>query len=224
MITPKQALIIRLLMTKKEGFNVNQIARILNISLSWTHEALKLMERQEILKSIKKGNSLVFSLNWSNPLTEKLCDLLLIESRSGRERAGVLKGMEKIVAAAQETSQLEHQYGLKTPENQQISPYSAAYTPPVQTPQTGDFYNQRSGQSSVYPSLAGQPVVNSVLSAYATSGVNGSQQASAAPPSYVPPDTLASRVSSNISGFTLVMHTTSHRNKIVSGCRYCDSV
>ena len=36
----------------------------------------------------------------------------------------------------------------------------------------------------------------------------------------VPPDSIGSRVSSNISGFTIVQHTSAHKAN-VSGCRYC---
>ena len=79
MISEKQKRIIRLLLTNKEGYNVNQIARILDISVSWVHDTLKQLEKEGILKSTKKANAVLFSLNWQDPKTEKICELILLD-------------------------------------------------------------------------------------------------------------------------------------------------
>src|SRR3989338_8147180 len=82
MLTEKQKQIIRLLLTNKEGYNVNQIARILSISVSWTHETLKFLEREGILASAKIANSIFFKVNWNNPKAEKICDFIILDEQS----------------------------------------------------------------------------------------------------------------------------------------------
>ena len=70
MISEKQKQILLLLASSKYGFNVNQIARNLNISVSWAHETLKNLTAQNILIATKIANSILFTINWKNPKTQ----------------------------------------------------------------------------------------------------------------------------------------------------------
>ncbi len=214
MITPKQTQIIRLLMTNKEGFNVNQVSRILNISLSWTHEALKQLESQEILKSEKKANAVVFTLNWKNPKTEKICGLIILDTEEN-------KNIEKSPASAETKQELKY-IAQRTQQPQYQT--SIAYSPST--------YSLNNAAHPGFSYLGANPVgesgVNNVLFAYAQSGAFGSSVAyNSQPinqPTLVPPETLGARISRNVSGFNFASHSVEHRNKVATGCRYCDSI
>ncbi len=218
MITPKQAQIIRLLITNKEGFNVNQISRILNISLSWTHEALKYLESQGILNSERKGNSLVFTLNWKNPKTEKLCSLLIIDSEEASKIEKNLEGKKSV--QRENTAAYKRVYAQPAARNS----YTKQNTYSSQT-----SYTKQQTMGAVYSSVnpLGEQGVNSLLSAYAQSGAFGTASAynsqSVVPPT-VPPETLGARISRNVSGFNFASHSVEHRNNVITGCRYCDSI
>lgn len=220
MITPKQAQIIRLLLVNKDGFNVNQISRILNISLSWTHEALKYMESQGILNSERKGNSLVFTLNWKNPKTEKLCSLLIIDSGEGSK---IEKNLEKQRDKSEKSITIQRSVYSQPAGKEQYTKQD------IYRPQTQYIQQQTQTWQPAYSSAnpLGEQGVNNVLSAYAQSGAFGNVSAynsKTTAPTTVPPETLGARISRNVSGFNFASHSVEHRNKVITGCRYCDSI
>lgn len=63
-----------------EEFNVNQIARQLQISAGGAHHILKKLQNKEILNRRKAGNAIYYKLNLENSETRKIGELLLIES------------------------------------------------------------------------------------------------------------------------------------------------
>jgi len=63
-------------------FNVNQIARVLKISVGSAHKILKLLNKKEILKAEKVGNGIYYTINLANKETEHLVKLVLAESRN----------------------------------------------------------------------------------------------------------------------------------------------
>ncbi len=218
MITPKQAQIIRLLLVNKDGFNVNQVSRILNISLSWTHEALKYMESQGILNSERKGNSLVFTLNWKNPKTEKLCSLLIIDNEEGSK---IEKNLEKQRDIQRENTEIQKKV-YEQPAARNSYTEQNTYSSQIS-------YTKQQTRGSVYSSVnpLGEQGVNNMLSAYAQSGAFGNVSAynsQTTAPAPVPPETLGARISRNVSGFNFASHSVEHRNKVATGCRYCDSI
>lgn len=209
MISEKQKQIIRLLLTNKEGYNVNQIAKILNISVSWVYDTLKQLEKEGILKSAKKANAVFFSLNWQDKKTEKICELILLDQV--KPIVNPVVNLE----SAKDITQIKPVY-TKIAETKQNYAPSNAYE------QQSSFSAQN--YSSITP--IGDQGVNSLLFSYAKSGAfgNASNYSTVSAPvsdAIVPPDTLGSRVSKNVSGFTMGMHTTQHKNLSVSGCRYC---
>ncbi|MBI2148897.1 winged helix-turn-helix transcriptional regulator [Candidatus Woesearchaeota archaeon] len=219
MITEKQKQIIRLLLTSKEGYNVNQIARILNISVSWCHETLKILERDGILSSVKIANSILFKINWQNPKAVKLCDFVIIDEETKYRNDN--KDSEKLVIK-NVTS-----YGFAPVSKTQDNAYSlgsnSALKPNIDDPYRQAVTLQNSRNFSYAP--VGEQGVNNVLFSYASSGAFGNpspySSASVYSSSPVPPNSLGARVSGNTSGFTLPMHTANHMNNNVDGCRYC---
>ncbi len=216
MLTEKQKLILKLLLTNKEGYNVNQIARILNISVSWTHEALKILEKEGILMSEKRANALLFRINWVNPKAEKVCEFILLDTKP----------------KVKDTEEAKEEKPKETPKpsyaqiyNTIVSQgYSSVSSPIIDSP-----YRQASTDSFSSSGYNVAPVgdqgVNNVLSAYASQGAFGSSSGYSPASSYssipVPPGTLGSRISSNTSAFTLPMHTSQHKTVNTPGCRYC---
>ena len=74
------------------GFIINQIAKLNNISVGSAFKILKNLEKNSILLNKNISNASHFKLNFDNPETNKLCELLLLmEKRS-------LKGYAKIYA------------------------------------------------------------------------------------------------------------------------------
>lgn len=208
MISEKQKQIIRLLLTSKEGYNVNQIAKILNISVSWTHETLKLLEKEGILLSVKIANSILYRLNWENQKTQKITELILLDEK-------------KPVEIPEKTKYQNSQSFYTKAINQR------GYTAPSQPTATSNSYKQTlsQAQSANYNATpVGEQGVNNVLFSYGTSGAFGSSKGYSASSPYssspVPSGTLGSKISSNVSGFSLPQHTSSHKS-VVQGCRYC---
>jgi len=65
----------------KPGFNVNQIARLLNISVGSAHEILKELGSKKIVKIIDLKTAIYYSLNLYNPDTIDICKLILRENK-----------------------------------------------------------------------------------------------------------------------------------------------
>ncbi|HLC58725.1 MAG TPA: winged helix-turn-helix domain-containing protein [Candidatus Nanoarchaeia archaeon] len=225
MISDKQRQIIQLLLSKKEGYNVNQIARILNISVSWTHETLKILEKEAILKSEKFGNSILFSLNFNNPKTEKVVELIALDK-------DYKPTPEKQPAQKQAKNPY---YTIAKPEQPtteaNATRYRSAGEAPVQLPSkySNDkntfAYNTTNTSYNVAP--VGIQGVNAVLNSYAASGAFGGYSNNAPQKGWyggsatpVPPSTLGSKISSNVSNFSLSMHTSQHK-AVTAGCSYC---
>ena len=192
MINEKQKQIIKLLLTNKDGYNINQIARILNISVSWTHETLKNLEKEGILLAVKTGNAILFRINWKDKKAEKVCELVLLDERPKEELA-------------------------KTTNTSSYKKLDNNYIP-------GNTYKSNTNQQSFGYGInpMGEQGVNNVLFFYANAGAFGSSAYSSSSYSStpVPPQSLGSRISSNVGSYSLAMHTSSHKSSI-SGCKYC---
>ena len=66
---------------EKNGYNINQIAKFLNISVGSSFKILKDLERNKIVIAQTIGNAVYFNLDLDNPETVKLCELLLLEEK-----------------------------------------------------------------------------------------------------------------------------------------------
>ena len=222
MITEKQKQIIKLLLTSKEGYNVNQIARILDISVSWTHETLKTLEKEKLLVSAKSGNAILFRLNWENPKTEKICDFILLDTNE--------KPVSKPKEHELQTNVKETQVAPKpTYQNFYNKQLNQGYASPMAS-NIADPYRQAAASSNKFSytvAPVGEQGVSNVLFSYAKSGAFSHQAVDySSNEGYygksisVPSGTLGSRISKNVEGFTMVQHTSQHKST-VGGCRYC---
>ncbi|MBS3152554.1 winged helix-turn-helix transcriptional regulator [Candidatus Woesearchaeota archaeon] len=227
MLTEKQKQIIRLLLTNKEGYNVNQIARILSISVSWTHETLKFLEREGILASAKIANSIFFKVNWNNPKAEKICDFIILDEQS---KESLIKKDEKHTNKFENSVKItdKNNYGIANNPVSESNVYSVGsnlLSPTIESPYRQAIINSNPNTFSYSVAPVGEQGVTSVLSAYANSGAFGTSAYSSnyntSSNTPVPAGTLGSRISRNVSGFTLAMHTASHKDVTNSGCRYC---
>jgi len=83
MIPKNTAKIIRFLLrhTEKTGYNINQIAKTLKISVGSSFKILKDLEKNKIVASQTIGNACYYKLNLDNSETIKLCELLLLEEK-----------------------------------------------------------------------------------------------------------------------------------------------
>ncbi len=251
MITEKQKQIIRLLLNNKEGYNVNQVARILGISVSWVHETLRTLEREEILVSNKIANSILFKINWNNLKAEKICDFVILDDYSRN------KVVVKIQDLSTQTSEVTKEKGITRKElvqenktnyvvenisNENKIAYStiissSGYVAPQGLSRPGNIdgpYKQANAMQTITPvgysvASVGESGVNNVLFSYATSGAfnyGGNSIYSSTQNYYgrgiaVPPDTLGSKLSNNVSNFTITQHTSSHLMASAPGCKYC---
>lgn len=96
--------IIRLLLrnTEKIGYNINQVAKALKISIGSSFKILKELEKNKIIIPQAIGNAKYYTLNLDNPETNKLCELLILEEKRQ------LKGYPKLYAESlQEFSKAE---------------------------------------------------------------------------------------------------------------------
>src|SRR3989344_2616292 len=76
----------------KFGYNINQIAKLNNISVGSVFKILKELEKNNLVIKNEISNASHYKLNFDNPETTKLCEfLLLAEKRS-------LKGYAKVYA------------------------------------------------------------------------------------------------------------------------------
>ena len=78
--------------TDKFGYNINQIARLNNISVGSVFKILKELEKDNLVIKNEISNASHYKLNFDNPETKKLCELLLL----GEKRN--LKGYAKLYA------------------------------------------------------------------------------------------------------------------------------
>lgn len=94
MIAKNTAKIIRFLLRNKNeiGYNINQIAKSLKISVGSSFKILKELEKNNILTLKYIGNALYYSLNLNNQETIKLSELLLLEEKRN------LKGYPRLYA------------------------------------------------------------------------------------------------------------------------------
>lgn len=102
MIPKNTAKIVRFLLRNIEGYgyNINQIAKYLGISVGSSFKILKDLEKDKIVASQIIGNALNYKLNLDNPEAVKLCELLLLEEKrllSGYAKlySEALQGFEK---------------------------------------------------------------------------------------------------------------------------------
>src|SRR3989344_4586503 len=62
---------------EKPGFNVNQLARNINISVGSAHEIIHGLKKENITKIIDLKSSIYYKLNLNNPDTVDICKLIL---------------------------------------------------------------------------------------------------------------------------------------------------
>ena len=91
MISKNTAKLIRFLLRNMEdyGYNSNQIAKYLKISVGSSFKILKDLEKNKIVIAQSIGNAINYNLNLVNPETVKLCELLLLEEK--RQLSGYAK-------------------------------------------------------------------------------------------------------------------------------------
>ena len=83
MISGNTARIIGFLMrhSYELGYNVNQIAKALNVSVSRTHEIIMELKTKKMLKVIDLKNAIYYNLDLSNPDTQDTCKMIIREER-----------------------------------------------------------------------------------------------------------------------------------------------
>ena len=83
MIPKNTAKLMRFLLRdmSKYGYNVNQVARHLKISVGSSFKILKELEKNKIVNAESIGNAVNYNLNLENPETSKICELLLLEEK-----------------------------------------------------------------------------------------------------------------------------------------------
>ena len=218
MFTEKRKQILELVSESKEGYNINQIARLTNSSPSWTYEILKKLAQQGHLIPKQMGNAVFFTINTQNLVTQKIIELIRLEPKEIPKRE---EKQPKII------QQIEH------PTQKYERQEAMNYTIPVtnQTPNS-NFYNTSTQQmqTAVYGVTKANDV-QGMLFNYAATGsgglgysntntFTGSNQhygSTGAPPI----NTLSGKISENVTGFTFTQHTTSHNSGASPGCRYC---
>ncbi len=72
------------------GYNINQLANLLNISVGSAFKILKDLEKQGMVSATNLSNASYYKLNFLNPQTRNICEFLLAEQRRS------LKGYSKI--------------------------------------------------------------------------------------------------------------------------------
>ena len=91
MIPKNTAKLIRFSLRNIEryGYNINQIAKYLKISVGSSFKILKDLEKNKIVTAQTIGNAVNYNLNLDNSETIKLCELLLLEEK--RQLSGYAK-------------------------------------------------------------------------------------------------------------------------------------
>ncbi len=78
--------------TNQFGYNINQIAKLNKISVGSAFKILKELEKDRLIVKNEIGNASHYKLNFDNPETTKLCELLLLTEKR------TLKGYAKLYA------------------------------------------------------------------------------------------------------------------------------
>jgi len=103
MILSKNTLkIMNFLIRNLEPYNINQISRILNLSVGSVHKILKTLEKRYIVNIKELGNAIYYSLNFNNNEVIKLSELVLIE-----EKEDILKNNKTANVYAQDLSKFD---------------------------------------------------------------------------------------------------------------------
>lgn len=91
MIPKNTAKLVRFLLRniEKTGYNINQIAKFLKISVGSSFKILKELEKNKMVLAQTIGNAIYYNLNFNNPEAVKLCELLILEEK--RHLAGYAK-------------------------------------------------------------------------------------------------------------------------------------
>ncbi len=94
MIPKNTAKIIQFLLRNGDefGYNINQIAKLNTISIGSAFKILKELEKDKIIMKKKISNASHYKLNFDNPETTKLCELLLLAEKRN------MKGYAKMYA------------------------------------------------------------------------------------------------------------------------------
>ena len=100
MIPKNTKKIILFLLRNLELFNINQISKILKISVGSAFKILKELEKNNFVISTNLGNAKFYQINLNNEETLKWCEILLSEERRN------LKGYSKVYA--EEIQKFEH--------------------------------------------------------------------------------------------------------------------
>ncbi len=83
MIPKNTTKLIRFLLRniEKYGYNINQIAKHLRISVGSSFKILKDLEKSKIVTAQAIGNAVNYNLDLDNPEAVKLCELLILEEK-----------------------------------------------------------------------------------------------------------------------------------------------
>ena len=100
MIPKNTKKIILYLLKNLELVNINQISKLLSISVGSAFKILKELEKNKIVLSSSLGNAKFYQINLNNEETIRWCEILLSEERRN------LKGYSKIYA--EEIQKFEH--------------------------------------------------------------------------------------------------------------------
>lgn len=94
MIPKNTAMVVMFLLrnTDKFSYNINQIAKLNKISVGSAFKILKELEKDKLIIKNEISNASHYTLNFDNPETTKLCELLLLAEKRD------LKGYAKIYA------------------------------------------------------------------------------------------------------------------------------
>jgi len=74
--------ILNFLLRNTNQYNINEIAKILKLSVGSVHKILKSLEERKIVNLKQLGNASYYSLNLNNTETIKYCEFLLIEEKN----------------------------------------------------------------------------------------------------------------------------------------------
>ena len=100
MIPKNTKKIILYLLRNLELININQVSKLLNISVGSAFKILKELEKSNLVLSSSLGNAKFYQINLKNDETTKWCEILLSEERRN------LKGYSKIYG--EEIQKFEH--------------------------------------------------------------------------------------------------------------------
>src|SRR3989304_1158459 len=82
MISGNALKIVNFLLRNIQEYNINRIARELGISVGSAYKILKILEGKKLIEPKKLGNAMYYKLNLDNRETQKMSEIVLIESKS----------------------------------------------------------------------------------------------------------------------------------------------